>query len=502
MAIIDSRAQSEYVIPGSILMENAGVAAVEKLVAKVWRNALPDGSFVFLAGKGNNAGDAFVMARRFSILGKQDICIILALGEIKQDSDAERNLSACIKMGIPVLDIAASKKAAFSTIESCTVLFDGLFGTGLKNRLSKDIVKLLQFVNKCSCIRMAIDIPSGLYDGYTPDQTMFLADMTLTMELPKECLYLPCARPLCGEILTVPVGFPEELTAADEIKGHLLLDHDIFELVPELPLHAYKKTRGHALVFAGSPGTTGAAVLAATAAGRSGAGLVTICTDEASYPIIASQCISIMTARNNDREIDFFLKNKKYTALCAGPGMGIQENTRNIIKRLVRLPVPKVIDADGISILAEIRKTGSITMNNTAILTPHPGECAHLLGCSVEELLVNPLPQLASLARELAAVIVLKAHISIIMSPDSRYWVYDHMNPGLGTGGTGDVLAGIITGLLAQKIPPLEAACAGVLIHGKIGMRAYEEMGWFLAEDLLPYISAAACINERNELWQ
>jgi NAD(P)H-hydrate epimerase len=334
-----------------------------------------------------------------------------------------------------------------------------------------------------------VDIPSGVGDAFREGFPAVEAELTLTIGIPKLCLYLPLARRLCGEILVVPGVFPRELTEAEDIPGEML-DDGAWQALRPLPRDAHKGRRGHLAVFAGSEGTTGAAWLAATAAARSRVGLTTLFLDRALYSTAVRRFQSVMVRPWDalPASMPGFARGsaRHFTALLVGPGWGLARERAVWLARLLELGLPGVLDADGITLLAG---QPGVRLGGRWVLTPHPGEFARLAGVEVAAVLADPLPQLLEMSAKLEAVIVLKGHCSFVASPEGRYWILDGCNPALATGGSGDVLAGIIGGLAAGGLAPLVAARLGVLLHARAGEQAYRERGYFLAEDLLPYLS-------------
>jgi NAD(P)H-hydrate epimerase len=502
MALIDRKAENDFLMPSILLMENAGIKAVHFLVQTAWKGSIPDGLFVFLAGRGNNSGDAFVMARQFMMEGKHELVIILADGTPELESLPGVNLEICRSLGIPIIDYKTSEAQSRDLLSGSLFIFDGLTGTGLSGEIKEPLKSLIGFINTLPQPKIAIDVPSGVSDEFQNGFVALKADLTLTMGLPKRCLYLPAARPFSGTIVTIEIGFPPQLVGDPVIQGELLQARDFFSLLPPLAPESYKGTRGHLAVFAGTRGTTGAAALAAQAAGRARTGLVTLYTDPDAYPVIAAQLSSIM-CRPVTKETTADKKIVgQYDALLIGPGFGLTVEKRSLFQELYAIPLPKVIDADGLTILSTLQADELPAANAAVILTPHPGECARLAGKSAAAVLSDPLETALSVSKRFQAVCVLKSHVTFITEPAGRYAVIDGMNPALGTGGSGDVLSGIIAGFLSQGIEAYTSARLGVLLHAKLGEYVFSQKGWFLAEDLLPYISLALSCKEENEIWQ
>ena len=289
MARIDDRAQGDWSLPGAVLMENAGANGYAAVRAHLWGGASARGPLVFVAGRGNNGGDAFVMARHAHVAGADEVVVALAGGEPRGGGATAANLAACRALQIPIVAGGAARAA----LQRAAWIFDGITGTGLRSSLAPPLAAVVEQINAASGSVVAIDVPSGLRDGYAGGP-LVRAAATVTMGLPKRCLYLPRVRTAVGEILVVAVGFPPALLTDPAIGCHLLTGDLLPRLLPAAAPDAHKGTRGHVAVFAGAPGTTGAAHLAGGAAARSGAGLVTLYADRETYALLAPAARSTM----------------------------------------------------------------------------------------------------------------------------------------------------------------------------------------------------------------
>lgn len=489
MTSIDRRAQEEFGFPGIVLLENAGLKSYLILKERLWEGRSPAGLAVFAVGKGNNGGDALVIARQCFLEGKRDLAVVCAA------SPDPVQARMCERLGIPICRWEES--AARTAIGGATTLFDGITGTGIEGPLREPSAGLVEAINESRALKVAIDVPSGVGDSYRPGFPAVRADITLTMGLPKLCLYLPHARPLCGEIWVVPLGFPPQLVEAPELPGEMLDWNVARRELPDLPSDAYKSRRGSLGVFAGAAGTTGAAVLAAGAAARSRAGLVSLFAEPAIYPVVASRLTSVMAKPWDPNGSPLgAIDPGSYSALLVGPGWGQSDDRLPWLEALLACGLPGVLDADGLNLLAAHPELVQGGLGGRWVLTPHPGEFARLSGVERRTLMDDPLPHVLALSGRLDAVVVFKSHVSFIAQPDGRYWVLDGMNSALGTGGSGDLLAGIIAGFLATGATAAAAARAGVFVHHRVGRKAYEELGWFAAEELLPFIAREARLDE------
>lgn len=504
MTEIDRRAQQDYGIPGLLLMENAGQNALA-----AWREEAGCGGgagagarrrLVFLAGTGNNGGDALVMARQAAIDRLGEVRVIPVAEELK--GNAALHLDVVRRLGISILPWDTRRREAEAAMRDADVLFDGIAGTGIRGGLRPPLSELVAAANAAAAVTVAVDVPSGLADDFRRGNPLLRANLTLTMGLPKRCLFLPDARDACGSIRRIAVGFPPVLTEADELPGELLTAAEAGRFLPAPAPHDYKHRRGVLAVFAGARGTAGAAVLAATAAARSTAGMVRLFADGGVYPVLAAQCRSVMVAErpaaaaaetgDAAAEPSPLPALGGHSALLVGPGWGRGEHRQRDLTGLLTSGLPGVLDADGINTLSDLQARGAApgTLGGRWVLTPHAGELARLTGTSGEEVLADAFEATLAEARRLEAVVCLKSHVTIIAAPDGRYGVVDGMNPAMGTGGAGDVLAGIIGGILARGIDPFDAARAGCILHDALGKRLHAERGYFLAEDLLEQLSA------------
>jgi len=487
MASLDRRTQSEYGIPAAILMENAGRSAAEFILRETAEDA--GEPVLVVAGKGNNGGDALVVARHLHLAGRGNLSVVLASEEMGELPALHAKILS--KLGVPIEVFSPGARASRRLFKDAGLIVDGLFGIGLTGPIRSPGDEIAELVSSSGARVVSLGVPSGLFDGYKPGFPAVRADITLTFELPKLCLYLPAARKLCGRIEVLPVGFPPALIGEmpDAIE---LLDEGFPETaIPPLDPEAYKNSRGHLTVLAGSRGTTGAAVLCSVAALRAGAGLVSLFADEKVYPILASSLKAVMVKPLPASPEDW--NPGSASSLLVGPGWGRGEDRLPWLDAAFASGLKGVVDADGLSVLKlSLDRTKGPKRLDGWVLTPHAGEFAAFSGRPKEDILADPFPFLEETVGKWGCVLVLKAHVTFVACPSGKVFVHDGMNPALGTAGSGDVLAGIVAGLMARGLAPETAAAAGVEIHGRIGKLAAEKIGLFTAEDLLPMISVAA----------
>ena len=483
----DRRTIEHVGLPGAVLMENAG-AAVASVVTARFPQAR---QLVVLCGRGNNGGDGFVVARR---LGER--ASVLLLGSRNAVAgDARIHLDAFERSGGRLLEVeAGSWSEALARLAAADLVVDAVLGTGLRAQptgLVAAAIEALLDRFAAGVPVVAVDIPSGLpSDAAESGWPAAQATLTVTFAAPKRCHVLPPACGRCGEVITADIGIDAASIAASEPSLFLLEDADAAVAFPVRRSSAHKGDFGHLLVIAGSLGKTGAAVLAAGGALRSGAGLVTVATPQPCVPLIAPARPEAMTeglaatadGTISEAALDRLLElAKARDAVVIGPGLGQHPRTRALVRAFVRdCPVPLLVDADGLNALAA-DELGTAALDllrrePLPILTPHPGEMARLLRCTTREVQAAR-PELAKrLAAETGAIVVLKGERTIVAEPGGRAAVSAAGNPGMATGGTGDVLAGV-TGALLARHGALLSATAAVVVHGRAGDIAARDLG-------------------------
>ena len=487
MRELDRAAIKGRKIPSLRLMENAGNAVAREMERRF--GSLRGKTVTIVSGKGQNGGDGLVVARLLRQKGcKARVALLTAPSALK--GDAAANLKRFQRAGgrCHAIDTDANLTAVLGPLlQTSDLLVDAIFGTGLNAPVKGVAASAIDRMNASSRPIVAIDLPSGLdADTGTVLGTAVTATLTVTLARPKRGLYLGVGPNYAGVICVADIGIPTDLIATAKIPVTLLDAASIRSLLPIRHRTAHKGTFGHAGLIAGSAGKTGAAAMAAMAALRVGAGLVTVATPRSVSDVLEAKLLEAMTfpapeteARTLSKQalesLRAFAADK--TALAIGPGIGTHPDTQTLVHNLlVEVNKPMVLDADGINAVAGHREMLS-RAGGPLILTPHPGEMARLLGITSAEVQRDRLGMAARLACEQHVYVVLKGAGTIVAGPDGRLAVNSTGNPGMATAGTGDVLTGIITGLLAQGLSAWDAACAGVYLHGLAGDLAASEQG-------------------------
>jgi ADP-dependent NAD(P)H-hydrate dehydratase / NAD(P)H-hydrate epimerase len=488
----------ELGIPGLVLMENAGHRVVEVLDEQF--APLSDHHVVVLCGKGNNGGDGFVVARQLHTrLQPARLDVVFPDDPATLKGDAAANYRMLLACGCRVDDEISDE------MRGATLVLDALLGTGLTGPARGPTADLIGEINRGfpGARVVAVDLPSGLASdsGEIPGEAV-RADFSVTFTAPKICQLLPPASDLVGELEVGEIGSPPELYEDDEEIWFAVNDPELFaDLLEERQPGGHKGTYGHALVVGGSRGKTGAAAMAGMAALRAGAGLVTVATAESALPVVASHSPEVMTEALPETG-DGAISTKAFdygkigaivagkAVLAIGPGLGTDPETVDFVRRAVAdVELPTVIDADGLNALP-----AEFTGRPSMVLTPHPGEMGRLCGKTTAEVMSDRLSVARSYAMEREVMLVLKGQRTLVAAPDGRVWVNLTGTPALGTGGTGDILTGLIAGLIAQFPDQVEeAVLAAVWLHGLAGELGAAEIGeqGLIASDLLSYLPEA-----------
>jgi len=456
--------------PSLLLMEHASQAVVDCLE----RYAPKNGRVLFVCGGGNNGGDGCAAARIWMQRGgKADVWLLASPSKMKGDAGVNASLLNVCGANMTILYGEAPEIPA-----DCCAVVDALFGTGLSRALEGTALSAVQRINESGLPVIAVDIPSGV-DGATGQilGDAVRAQATVTFHRPKHGHLLFPGRELTGELIVADIGILQEWDGAQGIE--VLEDEDARALLPIRARDAHKGTFGHVLLIAGSEGMAGAACLSAQAALRAGAGLVTAaCCAPVRLPMqnlvpcAMTKVVSSGAALDAGAALELYNLAQGKKALAIGPGLGRDENTWRAISQLVLSDTPKVIDADALNLLA--RHGGRVGANT--VLTPHPGEMARLTGAPVEDILASPVEYAQQLAQDMDCCVLLKGATTVIARGEDAAMNITGCEA-MGTGGSGDVLTGVIAGLMAQGMTPYDAARAGAYYHGIAGETAERARG-------------------------
>ncbi len=481
MRRIDAVAIRERGIPGLELMERAGEAVAREVVER-----FEPQSVAVVTGKGNNGGDGFVAAR---LLHQRNVktTVFALFGADQLSGDALDN-SKKLPGDLPV-EIISTADSLREPLRGFDVIVDAILGTGLKGPVTGFLADAIEAVNSTRIPVVAVDIPSGLLaDSQSvaaPLGPHIRAALTVSMGLPKIGMVLDPGMRSAGVVTVADIGFPDDLLRDPAISASVMEIQDAKAMLPPRPPWGNKGTFGGALILGGSEGMTGAAILAAQAASRSGVGLV-----YSSYPrplgeIFESHLIEPVKRPLPGGERWFtathvktaLRESENVQSVALGPGIGQRPTTAKFVSAMIRgIQAPMVLDADAINLLTSDVNALKCRAGPT-ILTPHPGELARLLKSSVAEIESNRLDACISLSREFKVVVALKGSQTIITTPDGQRFINPSGNSGLAKGGSGDVLTGLLAGLLAQGCPIADASRLGVFLHGLAADRAAAKLG-------------------------
>ena len=486
MRRVDQRAIRELGIPGATLMENAGRGAAACIQAALPDLGLPRRGVrvAVVCGKGGNGGDGFVVARWLQRAGHRvEVFLLAAPDELRGDPALKLREMERRGLRARVVEDPAVLARALPAVQ---LVVDAMLGTGARGEPSALIAAAIEHVNASGRPVVALDVPSGLSaDGAPPEGPVVRATLTPTFAGLKRGLVGGAGVTLAGRVVVVDIGVPQ---AAIErgIATFELEREDVARHFPPRPRHNHKGSYGHLLVVAGSVGKTGAAALAARAAMRAGAGLVTVATAASAQPVVAALLLEAMTepvAETAARTIALKARDALYElaarrdAVALGPGLGLDEDTQALARALIfDFEQPMVVDADALTALAGHldRLRGA---RAARCLTPHPGEMARMLGVSIADVQRDRIATARQFATAFETPVVLKGATSVIGLPDGTVLLNPTGNPGMASGGTGDVLSGVLGAFLARGLEPAAALAAGVYLHGLAGDVAAERLG-------------------------
>jgi hydroxyethylthiazole kinase-like uncharacterized protein yjeF len=471
MKSIDRRATERFGIPSIVLMENAAIAVVDAI-----GEHYPDcDRAAIFCGLGANGGDGFAIARHLEQRGV--VASVYIIGDrTKIGGDAAANLEICERLALPLYDITDddSLNEALVQAADADLIVDAIFGTGLDRAPEGLYAETIRTINDFGLPIVAVDLPSGANASTAePFEPCLRAALTVTFAAPKVCHVFEPAAIFCGEVIVADISIPHAATEDENVTLALTTPADVRPYI-ELRLAAtHKGTYGHVAIVAGSPGRSGAAVLAARAAIRSGAGLVTVATDSETAKLVNVGSIESMTFSGDD--VLGLLDGKG--AVLIGPGLADDEASYTRVRELIaNIKLPIVIDASALNAFAGCANDLN-PERHPRVVTPHPGELARVLGTSAKDINAHRIDAAREAARVTNCIVVLKGFQSLVAEPGGHVNVNPTGNPGMATGGMGDVLGGMIAAFLARGIDPFDAAIAAVYLHGFAGDLLQDVMG-------------------------
>lgn len=520
MREIDRTTINDIGIPSSVLMERAGLAVIAHIKRIFGRKRI-----IVLSGSGNNGGDGLVVARNLHNDG-WDVHVFITSPPEDLRGDAFLQYQIAEHCGVKVKLADEFIEKHNSIVSRHSIIVDALLGTGLSKNISGKLADIISIINSSNVPVISIDISSGISSNNGQIMgTCVKADYTVTFGLPKRGHLVYPGYEYTGQLLIENIGFPDYLLKSDKIHVQLVEKQDISDIIPKRSLYAHKGKFGHILIVAGSKGKTGAALMTAKACMRVGAGLVTLGVPESLSEIFQSRVTEEMililpdkgdgtlSQKGIDRIINF-MKNKA-DILAIGPGIGTSRDTESLITGLLKnVSKPLVIDADGINSL-KIKCDNLKKAKAPIILTPHLGEMVRLIKqtgfrgqnsggkvvTNINDIEKDRIQTALTFSKETGTYIVLKGAPTLIASPEGMVYINSTGNPGMASAGTGDVLTGIISGLMGQINNPLHACIAGVYIHGLAGDIASNERGQhsMIASDIIEKMSDAFSYVLQNE---
>ncbi len=473
MRSIDRRATERFGVPSIVLMENAATAVVDA----IFEHYADAERVAIFCGTGQNGGDGFAVARHLENRGV--VPIIFVVGDrAKCSGDAATNLAICERLALPMYNVTDSDSLEDAIVHAgdADLVVDAIFGTGLDRAAAGVFAETIRSMNELGLPIVAVDVPSGMNaSAAEPFDPCVRAAVTVTFAVPKICHVFEPAAIDCGEVVVADISIPTVAIDDANVTLSLTTPAVIRPHLTQRLATTHKGTYGHVAIVAGSPGKSGAAVLSARGAIRTGAGLVTVVTDRDAAVAINAASIESMTLPldlvASLPEVLQFVGSK--SAVVIGPGLGDNEESYAFVRELVRsIDRPLVLDASGLNAFAG-RARDINPKSRPTIITPHPGEMARLLG--------KPAGDRIETAREAArltnSIVVLKGHQTLIADPEGHVNVNPTGNPGMASGGMGDVLGGMIGALLARGVEAFDAATTAVYLHGYAGDLVKEEMG-------------------------
>lgn len=514
MRKLDQIAMDKYNIPGILLMENAALNVAGK-AKEMLGNTYRDRKTLVVAGKGNNGGDGFATARHLIQWGYSVITICLC-ERSQVTGEPELYLKILEKLNAPVMFVydEADLIEISRIFNEAYLIIDGIFGTGFHGSVEGLYESVIQAVNKSNARVLSIDIPSGINgDSGQVTGIAVKADETVTFTLPKPGLMQFPGAEYAGRVTVADIGIPAEAIEQLSLDGQVTDSDVIADYIPIRPKDANKGVFGKILIVTGSRGMTGAGILSAEAAFRTGSGLVYLAVPESLTGIYGTAICEAITIPLKDKDGCIMPENtdeltkraELMDTVVIGPGLSTNAGVAELVKKfIVRCGKPMVIDADALNIISDdpqiLKKRPAPT-----VITPHPGEFSRLTKMTVEEIRKNRVKAALEYSREWNVTVVLKGAGTVTANPKGEYFINTSGNPGLAVAGSGDVLAGITGSLIGQGVKPDMAAVLGVYMHGKCGdllSDKYKRQGGFTAGEIcaaIPYVTGELAAKGRKE---
>ncbi|MBQ3118414.1 MAG: NAD(P)H-hydrate dehydratase [Clostridia bacterium] len=455
MKFLESKAINEYGIPSVVLMENAASGFVRALNLEYGNTA--DKKVCVLCGKGNNGGDGYAIARLLHFGGAK-VSVISVFDTPLLSGDAKTNANALKNMGVTFINNLNGEY---------DIIIDAIFGTGFHGEVKSPVKELIEEVNNSNSYIASVDVPSGVSLTEATCDCFIKCDLCVTFGYAKVAQFTGAAQSSFKKLIVAPISIPEP----DEYS--MLICEKCFSLLPRRNAISHKGTFGKVLAYVGSYGMAGAAVLSGSAALKSGAGMLTLAVPDDIIPTIVHEFPSAMTLPLNN-STDISHKAIEMDALLIGCGLGTSDTAKENLIKLINCQMPTVIDADGLNLLCE---NVALIKDKNVVLTPHVAEFSRLCGVSIAEIKKNPIKHIMDFCTQYGVCIVLKDAVTLICDKSKKLAVCHAPNSGMATAGSGDVLAGIITSILAQGLNTFDAACAGVYAHAAAGLIAKERLG-------------------------
>ncbi len=489
MKELDAQAIKKYAIPSLILMEHAGRRVAEVIGERI--EDLQGCYIVVVAGKGNNGGDGLCAARHLVQLGAPvEVFLTSSPDELSPETQIQAEILKRSGLELHYLLEQEALSALKASLESAGIVIDALLGLGVQGPVRGLLQPVIEQINECPGGVVAVDLPSGVdADTGQVGNVAVKADLTVTFEYPKLGLLLYPGREYAGEIVVVPIGYPDVLKESFGSGLEWVDEEFVRRRLPRRRAYSHKGDYGRVFLMAGSRGLSGAAIMTAEAALRSGAGLVYMGYPESLSPIIEKRVLEAVKfplpeedgalCEHALKTLKRALKEHKIDVLALGPGLSRKPSAMRLVQKLLpSVKVPLVIDADGLNALATPQGRKLLKdLEAPTILTPHPGELARLINQEISDIEADRVGMAQKTAQDWDVVLVLKGVPTVTALPSGDVFINSTGNSGLATGGSGDVLTGMIAGLIAQGMAPEEAAPAGVFLHGLLADRLKDELG-------------------------